>query len=75
MDKSKALCNNIGVLFYLLTVLQHALFGSDAGLASGRVRLPAASLDVDVHVEFAAEHGDLRLGHREPGTRVGCQRL
>lgn len=60
---------------HLLAVLQHALLGSHAGLGSGRVRFPAAGLNVDVHVELAAEHRHLRLSHREASPRVGCEGL
>lgn len=60
---------------HLLAVLQHALLGLHAALGSGWVRFPAAGLNVDVHVELAAEHRHLRLGHREPGPRVGCEGL
>lgn len=46
---------------YLLAVLQDALLGTDAALCARGVRLPLASLDVDVHVEFTTKHGHLGL--------------
>lgn len=60
---------------HLLTVLQHALFGSYAALGSGRVGFPAAGLNVDVHVELSTEHGHLRFSHRKARPGVGSQRL
>lgn len=60
---------------HLLAVLQHTLLVFHTALGSGWVRLPAAGLNVDVHVQLPTEHGHLRLGHGEPGSRVGCQRL
>ena len=46
---------------YLLAVLQDALLGADAALGARRVRLPFATLHIDVHVELPTEHGHLRL--------------
>lgn len=46
---------------YLLAVLQDALLGADAALGAGGVRLPFATLHIDVHVELPAEHGHLGL--------------
>lgn len=60
---------------HLLAVLQHALFGSYTALGSGRVGLPAAGLNVDVHVELPTEHGHLWLGHSKAGAGVGSERL
>ena len=60
---------------HLLAVLQHTLFGSYAALGSGRVGFPAAGLNVDVHVEFSAEHRHLWFGHGKACARVGCQCL
>lgn len=54
---------------HLLAVLQDSLFSPDAALASGRIGFPFPRLNVDVHVGFPAEHGDLRLG-QESGTGV-----
>ena len=59
----------------LLAVLQHALLGAHAALGPGGVGLPAARLDVDVHVELPAEHGYLGLRHRKARPRIGCQCL
>lgn len=74
---STALIHNWSALLsaHLLAVLQHALLGLHAALGSRRVRFPAAGLNIDVHVELAAEHCHLRLSHREPGPRVGCEGL
>lgn len=49
---------------YLLAVLQNFLLGSDAALGTSRIRLPLATLDVDMHVEFPAVHGHLRLSQQ-----------
>lgn len=57
---------------HLLAILQHPLFGSYTALGSGWVGLPASCLDVDVHVEFPTEHGNLGLGHSEACASVGC---
>lgn len=57
---------------HLLAVLQHPLFGSYTALGSGWVGLPASCLNVDVHVEFATEHGDLGLSYSEPRASIGC---
>jgi len=46
---------------YLLAVLQDALLGADAALRAREVRIPFATLHVDVHVELPAEHGHLGL--------------
>ncbi len=46
---------------YLLAVLQDALLGADAALGARGVRLPFATLHIDVHVELPAEHGHLGL--------------
>lgn len=53
---------------YLLAVLKDALFGADAALGASWIRLPLATLDVDMHVEFPTEHGHLRL--RQQAHRV-----
>lgn len=53
---------------YLLAVLQDALLGADAALGARGVRLPLAALHVDVHVEFAAKHGHLRLRQQTHGN-------
>lgn len=60
------------VMTHLLAILQHPLFGSYAALGSGWIRLPAACLNVDVHVEFATEHGYLGLGYSKPCASIGC---
>lgn len=57
---------------HLLAILQHPLFGSYTALGSGWVGLPASCLNVDVHVEFPTEHGNLGLGHGEACACVGC---
>ena len=46
---------------YLLAVLQDALLGANAALGARRVRLPLATLHIDVHVKLPAEHGHLGL--------------
>lgn len=58
-----------------MAILQHTLFGCHTALGSGRVRFPAAGLNVDVHVELPAEHRHLRLGHSKARSGIGCQSL
>lgn len=60
---------------HLLAILQHPLFGSDTALGSGWVGLPAACLNVNVHVEFPTEHGHLGLSYSKPCAGIGCECL
>lgn len=60
------------LITHLLAILQHPLFGSDTALGSGWVGLPVACLNVDMHVEFPAEHGYLGLSYSKPCASVGC---
>lgn len=46
---------------YFLAVLQDILLGANAGFGPWRIGLPLSILHVHVHVQFAAEHGNLRF--------------